>query len=327
MADSARKALYLWQQVTPLATSGQVVDVGFTQHGLNIATPAEMVWNLVTDKPSLVAIAAKPIAGTAEAGEEIGRRAEGLLRRPVATAVSVNGHCVLEEGGRLVLLRSGWTDSVAVGAPKDPGRDVAIGVSGLVYVLAGREVRVYPEPPTAKPLWTIALPPKLLPAVAIAVASRGEVFVAGRGTDALAVFALDADGKYARVRGKTAAEAQIGEVGGLAITPALLIVLPGREGWVGQDRFLVLSDSKRPGFVALEAATLETLGRFDLAAEVQGATPGRLDVGNRAQIAFVDPQSGRSWALPSRVFAGLVEKAKFGWRTIEVDSTQAGGPR
>jgi hypothetical protein len=126
------------------------------------------------------------------------------------------------------------------------------------------------------------------------------------------------------VRGKTASAMQLGEAAGVAVTPALLVPLPGREGWVGQDRFVILSDRGKPGFVALEAASLDFVGRAPLAPEVAGAVPGRMDISNRSQIAFQDPNSGRAYALPARFFAALVSKAKFRWKQLEPDSTGTG---
>ena len=56
-----------------------------------------------------------------------------------------------------------------------------------------------------------------------------------------------------------------------------------------------------------------------------GAAPGRLDISNRGQIAFADPESGLAYALPARVLGSLVEPATIRWRTIERDTTTSTG--
>jgi hypothetical protein len=324
--DSAPKPVIVWRNVTPLAQGSRIVDIAFTNPGLNIINPGEMAWLLDATSKGLLAVAAKPIAGTASAGEEMGRRATGLLRAPAAVFAAAATQYVLEQAGRLVILRSGWVDSVDVGSDaRGTERDIAVGAGGLVYVLLGGEVRVFADPPGKSPLLTLRLDPKLLPVAGMAVSARGDVYVAGTGAMALAVYELDATGKFRLARSRTARELNVQRVGGIALSPALLLPYETREGWVSQDRFTVLSDTGRRKLLALESSTLAVLGNCDLTADVPGATPGRLDISNRGQIAFADPESGAAYALPARILGGLIEPATIRWRTIERDSTGASG--
>lgn len=330
VADSAGNAtgkpIIVWRTAVPLLRTGKVMDVGFANPGLNIIAPGEMAWLLDAASGGLVAVAAKPIAGTAAAGEEMGRRGTGLLRSPVAFYAGFGVQHVLEQGGRLVVLRSGWVDSLDAGAgATGPERDIVVGPGGLIYVLAGSEVRVFADPPSPVPLITIHLAPKLLPVTAIALSCAGDLYVAGTGQLALGVYAMDSTGQFRLTRSRTARELGVEHVGGVALNPALLLPYETREGWVAQDRFTILADTARQRLVALESATLAPLGSCDLAAEVPGASPGRLDVSNRGQIAFADPASGIAYALPARVFGSLIESATIRWRSIESDTTTSGG--
>ena len=320
--DSAQARVVFWPEVTTLVEAGRVRDVAFLNSGLNIVSAVEMAWCADAQSRTLVAVATKPIAGTAEAGEEMGRRAEGALVDPAAIYASAAGVLVLGQDARLLAFRSGWTDTLDLGPANGPARDLAVGPSGLVYILLGNEVRVFSDPPRGKPLWTIPAPASLGSVVGMAASARGDIYLAG--DRALAILELDAKGAWKPTRSRTLSELGVGSIGGLALTPALLVPLERREGWSGRDRFLLLSDPGKPAVLALEAATLETVGRIDLAAELPGAVPGRLDISNRAQIAIVDPESGRALALPARLFARLIEGAKIRWRTIEPDSTAAG---
>jgi hypothetical protein len=325
-ADSTPKSVIVWRNVTPLSSSGKVVDVAFTNPGLNVISPGEMVWLLDATTRGLVAVASKPIVGTASAGEEMGRRGTGTLRAPSALFAGASTQYVIEQDGRLVILRSGWVDSLDVGkGALGAERDLAVGAGGLVFVLLGSEIRVYADPPGQAPILSLRLNPKQLPATAIALSARGDLYVAGTGALALAVYELDSSGQFRMTRSRSARELGIQRLAGVALTPALLLPYETREGWIAQDRFTVVSDAARRRLLALESATLAPLGSCDLESEVPGAAPGRLDISNRGQIAFADPESGLAYALPARVLGSLVEPATIRWRTIERDTTTSTG--
>lgn len=150
---------------------------------------------------------------------------------------------------------------------------------------------------------------------------RGEVYVAGGGRDALAVYDLDSTGKYRRVRGASARDLGAGALGGIALSPVLLLPVERREGWVGEDRFVVVSEPATGRLIALEAANLTRLASFDVRTNVPDAAPGRLDVSNRGQIAYVDTRSGAAVSLPAPTFAALIQPAKIRWRNVDPDST------
>jgi hypothetical protein len=108
----AEKPVVLWEQIVPILPGSRLADVGFTNVGLNMVNPVEMVWAIDRDKSELVAIATKPIAGTATAGEVMGNRGGGQLHGPVALAIATSGSFVCQDNGQLTMLRSGWTDSL-----------------------------------------------------------------------------------------------------------------------------------------------------------------------------------------------------------------------
>jgi hypothetical protein len=164
-----------------------------------------------------------------------------------------------------------------------------------------------------------------LPAAAITVSAGGTVFVAGRGALAVAAYELDARGVYKMVRSRTAKELHSQRPAGIAMTPNMLLPLPGREGWIGQDRFVVVSDAGRKSLVALEAKDLTAYASCDLGAEVPALVPGRIDVSNRGQIAVADATTGAAYALPARLLAQMLEPAKVRWRSIDPDSIAASG--
>jgi hypothetical protein len=326
-APPSEKKVIVWSEVTPLRDSA-AVDVCFPAYGLNIVNPAELVWNLDRAAREMIAVASKPITGTAESGEEMGRRGGGVLRQPVALATSGLGSFVLEGDGRVWIFRSGWVDSLDLGPASAPVVDLAVGSTGLLYVLRGREVLVLADLMDPKPLWTIPLPAALAPAVALTTSARGDVFVLGRGLTALVVFALDSRGVHRVVRERQARALRLASPGGLALSPAMLLPIVGREGWVGQDRFLVVTDGEAAGLVVLDAATFDVLGRHPLAGEAPGFVPGRVDVSNRGQIAVAAAGGGRSYAFPTRVLAGILDAAGapgIHWRTIEPDSVHQAG--
>jgi hypothetical protein len=211
--DSLNRAV-LWHEIVPLNATSRVADVAFAAVGRNIVTPIEIAWTLVDSLPELVAVAARPIAGTADPGEELGRRGAGLLRQPIALHTTTAGSWILERDGRLVALRGTQVDSVRLDLQGGAALDLAVGDAGLVHVLTDRDVRVWAQPAQGAALWTMALPATLLPARAIAVSARGEIYVAGAGKMALAVFDLGAGGRYTLVRSTTAAKAGIARAAG-----------------------------------------------------------------------------------------------------------------
>jgi hypothetical protein len=323
-ADSLHKLVVVWPDVTMLVEDGQVRDVAFAASGLNIVNAGEMAWCADVKSHSLIAVATKPIAGTAAAGEEMGRAGAEAIEDPAALYVGASEQFILETEPQLVILHAGTAETTALDPVSGPERDVVVGATGLIYVLLGNEIRVLTNPPGPAPLWTVPVPRRLAPAVAIAVSARGELVVAGRGAIALAKYELDASGTFHQIASRSAQELGVEQPSGVAITPALLIELAGREGWVARDRFVLVGDAKRAGIVALETSTLEPVGRVDLAGELPGLVPGRFDVSNRAQIAMVDDASGRALALPARLFADLVDKATIRWKTLSHDSTTTG---
>ena len=326
--DSLNRAV-LWNDVVRFATLSRVDDVAFTAAGRNIVTPVDIVWALADSTHDLVAVAARPITGTAEAGEEMGRRGAQLLRAPVALHVGMSGSFVLEKSGRLVVFRGGAVvDSIALATTASAPRDVFVSATGLVYILTTTDVRVFADPPGAAPLWTIALPPALVPAVACAVSARGEVFVAGEGKTALAVYDLDATGTYRKLRQATRVALGVDRVAGLTLLPALLLPIEGREGWVSEDRYVLLSDRGKRMLVTLDVPALHVVGRADLAVETPGLVPGRLDVSNRGQIALADAATGQAYSLPTRILASTLAGAPIRWRQIGTLSppTDAPGP-
>ncbi len=314
--DSLNRAV-VWNGVVRCATLSQVNDVAFTAVGRNIVTSVDILWALADSTHDLVAVAARPIKGTADAGEEMGRRGAALLHAPVALHVGTSGTFVLEKNGRLVMFRSGTVvDSVALAMPAGTPRDVFVSTAGLVYILSTTEVRVFGDPPGATPLWTIALPPALVPAVACAVSSRGEVFVAGEGKTGLAVYDLAPTGAYRMLRQATRVALGIDRIAGVSLLPALLLPIEGREGWVSEDRYLLLSDRGKRTLVTVDVPTLHVVGSADLAIEAPGLVPGRLDVSNRGQVAVAGAANGPAYSLPTRILASTLTDAPIRWREV-----------
>jgi len=325
--DSLNRAV-LWNDIVAFRAAGRVADVAFTSVGRNIVTPVEMVWALADSTHELVALAARPIQGTAEAGEEMGRRGGKVLRAPVAMHSAPSGSYVLQADGRLVVLRSGAAlDSVDLHLKPGTARDVCVSAGGLIYVLTRDDVRVYTDPPGA-PVWTFALPAALVPGVAFSVSTRGEVFVTGGGKQVLGLFDLDATGKYRLVRAATAAQLGAARPAGIMVVPALLLPVEGREGWVTEDRFVAVTDRDKRALLVLDAGTLKVVGRTDLTREAPGLDPGRIDISNRGQVAVVDARTSRGYSLPTRILASAMDTAPVKWRRIGAvgDSTRAAPP-
>lgn len=325
-AESKPQEHIFWTEPARLEGVSRAQDVAFLATGRNVISPTEVTWVLDGSTNDAVVAAAKPILDTAHAGDFLGRQGAGLLRQPVAIHVTARGRYVLERDGRMVVLRSGDApaDTFRLVSAADALQDLYVSLAGLVYVLGRDAVRVYADPPTGAPLWSFDLDAALVPAVSIAVSAKGEVFVAGGGSDVLGVYDVDATGRYSRRRGLRARTAAIQEVGGMALVPMLLLPVGTREGWFEEDRFVFLSDRAGGRIVALAAANLEVIGDFDVRRLVDAARPGRIDVSNRGQIAFVDTGSGAAHTLPGPVVAQLVEKVKVRWRSVVIgDSTHA----
>ena len=324
--DSLNRAV-IFSSVVPLAPGTHVADVAFAAVGRNVVTPVEIAWVLADSVAEMVAVAARPMAGTADAGEELGRRAAGVLHRPIAMHSTQTGSWVLERSGRLLVLSGAQVDSCRLDLGGHAPRDLAVSNSGLVHVLTDRDVRVWPARDGGAPLWTVPLPPALLPSVAVATSSRGEIYVCGAGKTALVVFDLGPDGRYGVTRTATRAATKLGEPGGVTLLEAMLLPVPGREGWVPEDRFVALTDRKQAALVVFDAQTLRRIGSAAIATEVQGVAPGRLDISNRGQVAVVDMTRAAAHSLPTRVLASVLENAGIRWRRIgpagSPDSTAA----
>src|SRR5262245_44781165 len=218
--DSANAAV-LWGQVVGLPGPAPIADVAFAAVGRNIVTPVDIAWMVGGKPPELVAFAARPIPGTAAAGEELGRSGRANLQAPVALFAAPEGSTVLERDGCLVSLVSGSVDTLHLALGGQPALDLAIATTGLVHVLTARDVRIWPPGVGGAPLWTIALPPAAQPVTSLSVSARGEVYVAGGGKNVLTVFDLDAAGKHRVVRSRTAAQMGCKRATGIALLAAM----------------------------------------------------------------------------------------------------------
>jgi large subunit ribosomal protein L21 len=128
--DSAQARVVFWPEVTTLLKSGRVRDIAFQDPGLNIVPPIEMAWCADAQSRTLIAVATKPIAGTAEAGEEMGRRGRSSTRR--RSRLRGMRARTRRPAARL---RSGWTTRSISGLRTGQARRGRS--SGLVYILLG----------------------------------------------------------------------------------------------------------------------------------------------------------------------------------------------
>jgi hypothetical protein len=133
----------------------------------------------------------------------------------------------------------------------------------------------------------------------------------------LVVYDLDDNGQWIRVRSALRTDLDIGTLQGMCLSPAMLLPEPGREGWVDNNRFLFLSDSETGNLLALEMATFEIVGRESVRDNVPFASPARLSVSNRGQIAFVDRRNESAHVLPTSVTLDMVRTADFRWRLLD----------
>jgi hypothetical protein len=247
----------------------------------------------------------------------MGTRATELTGQVVAVSVTQTDTYLIDSRAVLFVIHQGWVDSLRLAPSLAPRVDVAGSNSQLAYVLWGEEVRIYANPPTQKPLWTIPLEEDLLPAVALEVGERGQVVVAGQGRTALAVYDLDGNGQWLRVRSTLASDLDLGTLQGMCLSSAMLLPEPGREGWVENNRFIFLSDSETAAVLALEGDTFAVVGRASVRDNVPFASPGRLSVSNRGQIAFIDQNNGAAHVLPTSVTLEMVRNAEFRWRLLD----------
>ncbi|MFQ5601491.1 MAG: hypothetical protein ACE5G2_13185 [Candidatus Krumholzibacteriia bacterium] len=313
-------AYILFHEIVQVASPGRARDVSFVNTGLNIVMPAELVWIADPGSPGIIAVASRPIKDTAKAGEVLGSRGLQVIRGTAALHVGDNITCAVSESGRLTVVGGVFVDSLEVGGSIASAVDVDVSPSGLIYVLWGDRVTVYSNPPD-EPLWSFMLEADVLPAVGLAVTAAADVVVAGRGEQAVAVYGLDAEGRYRRRRAQSAADLELETVSGVSLSPFMLLPVQGREGWVERDRFVFLADATSGALLAVERTTLQAVGRCDVRDELPGASPGRLDLSNRGQIAYVDVGSGEAYVLPTRVTVAMVESAEFRWRILDASRT------
>jgi hypothetical protein len=307
----------IFNEVIQVSPEGQARDISFEDTGFNLIRTNQMVWLAGPNRPGIQAVASRPIRDVAKAGEVMGTRADRFAGEVVALCVTQEDTYLIDSRGMLYVAHKGWVDSLQVASQVVSEVDVAGSSNQLSYVLWGGEVRVYSNPPTPHPLWTIRIEDDVRPVVSIAVGLRGEVLVAGQGRTALAVYDLDADGSWSRVRSALREDLDMGTVQGMCLSPGMMLPEPGREGWVEDRRFLFLSDSELGEIVVLEAKTLEVIGRQSVRKLVPFAAPARLSVSNRGQIAFVDRRNDTAHVLPTSVTLDMVRGVDFRWRLLD----------
>ncbi len=305
----------LFEERVQVAPSGGAVDVAFGNQDLEIVNPTNIVWIADPGQTGVVAIASRPIVGTAKAGEKMGTRGPHVLRNTAAMAVSPHGVFTVSETGMLTVLGERDADSLQVGRSLATAIDVDVNANGLIFVLWGARVDVFTTPPRTA-LWSFEIEEDARPAVALSASATGEVFVVGQGPQAVSVYDLDDQGRYVRTRSVDAGSLGLESPGGVVVTPFMLLPIEEREGWADRDLFVLVSDTATGALVALERADLSLVGRWDLRQNDPGAAPGRLAVSNRGQIAYVDPRAAEAWVLPTPVMVALVEGGDFRWRIL-----------
>lgn len=313
----------LFNEIVPIAGSGGARDVSYAQGNLEVVKMNRVVWVLDPRVAGLHALACRPIPETAKAGESLGWLGEQVLGGAEAVHVrdGDEGALVLTSQGTLIRLAGGTVDSMRVATGLVTAADLDANPSGLLAILWGMQVHVFADFGRV-PLADFTLEDDLGPAVGIAVSARGDVVVAGRGSTAVAVYDLAADGRFRRGRSKTAADLKLHSVGGVEVTPFMVLPAQGREGWVDQDRFVMLSDVEGGTLMTLESSDLSPTGRWDLRGQLPGVAPGRFDVSNRGQIALVDQRSGEGQVLPTAVMISMVQGVMgIRWRVLEASRT------
>jgi len=245
----------------------------------------------------------------------MGRRGPHTLRNTAALAVSNTGFYALSDAGRLTVLGDRSTESLDVGGTLVTAIDVDVNANGLIFVLWGSRVDVFTTPPRHA-LWSFELAKDTLPAVALSASAAGEVFVVGQGTQAITVYELGESGTYERTRSVDAGSLEMQSPAGIAVTPFMILPVHEREGWADRDRFVLISDASTGSILALKRQDLSFVGRWDLRRTNPGASPGRLAVSNRGQIAYVDQRAAEAWVLPTQVMATILSGADFRWRVL-----------
>ena len=307
----------IFNETIMVSAPGHARDLCFEDTGFNLIRTNQMIWVADPQAAGVQAIASRPIRDIAKAGEAMGSRAAALAGEVVAVSITQTDTYLIDSRAMLFVIHKGWVDSLRLATSLAAQVDIVGSNSQLSYVLWGDEVRVYSNPPKAEPMWTIRLEEDIRPALSVALGSRGEVFVAGQGRTALAVYDLDDNGQWMRVRSALRSDLDIGTLQGMCLSPAMLLPEPGREGWVENNRFLFLSDSETGNLLALETATFEVVGRESIRGNVPFAAPARLSVSNRGQIAFVDQHNDSAHVLPTSVTLDMVRSADFRWRLLD----------
>jgi hypothetical protein len=307
----------IFNETIQVSNDGHAHDLCFEDTGFNLIRTNQMIWIADPLVPGVKAIASRPIRDVAKAGESMGTRAGSYSGQVVAVHVNQENSYLINTRSMLYVIHKGWVDSLQIGPGLAPEVDVTAGSNGLTYVLWGGEVRIYADPPGKEPMWIVPLPKDVRPVVSIAVGSRGEVLLAGQGSTALAVYDLDDKGDWVLVRSALRDDLNLGTLQGMCLAPGMLLPERGREGWVERDRFLFLSDSEVGELLALEMNTFEVIGRKDIRSYVPFASPARVSISNRGQIAFVDRRANAAYVLPTSVTLDLVRAADFRWRLLD----------
>jgi hypothetical protein len=306
----------LFDENVQVSEAGGASDVSFVASGFNTVIPANLIWLIRPGQGGIVALASRPIQDTAKAGEEMGAHGKAEARHPTALQVTDTATYVLDASGMLYVFRTGGTDSVRVGSGVVGSSDVAIGLSGLVYVLWGNTVAVF-EAGAPKPTWSFEVAPEQRPAVALASSSWGEVIVAGHGTLALAAYELGGSGRFERTRGRTRTELDVGTPGGMCLAPSMILPQKTREAWADEDEFLFVTGPETGTLAALKTRTFEEVARRDVRKEIPFVAPGRIDISNRGQVGFVDARSGVAHVLRVGLMIGMLENSDVSWRILE----------
>ena len=306
----------LFDENVQLSEPGGAADVSFVVSGFNTVIPNNLIWLIRPGHGGIVALASRPIQDTAKAGEEMGAHGQAESRHPAALQVTDKATYVLDASGMLYVFRTDSTDSMRVGSGVVGSSDLAIGLSGLVYVLWGNTVAVFAEG-AAQPTWSFEVAPELRPAVALAASSWGEVIVAGHGTLALAAYELAASGRFERTRGRSRTELDVGTPGGMCLAPSMILPQKTREAWADEDEFLFVTGPETGTLAALKTRTFEEVTRRDIRKEIPFVGPGRIDISNRGQIAFVDARTGVAHALRVGLTIEMLENSDVSWRILE----------
>ena len=307
----------IFNETIQVSNDGHAQDLCFEDTGFNLIRTNQMIWIADPLVPGVKAIASRPIRDVAKAGESMGTRAGSYAGQVVAVHVNQDNSYLINTRSMLYVIHKGWVDSLQIGSGLASEVDVTAGSNGLTYVLWGGEIRIYADPPGKEPLWIVPVAEDIRPVVSIAASARGEVLLAGQGRTSLAVYDIDDTGDWVMVRSALREDLNLGTLQGMCLAPGMLLPERGREGWVERDRFLFLSDSDVGELLALELATFEVIGRNDIRSHVPFASPARVSISNRGQIAFIDRRANAAHVLPTSVTLDLVRAADFRWRLLD----------